>query len=506
MRLTLFTLLIFSLLLITTSAHPSGHHPRRRHANKQRRSRVQPSSSTINTPTTANTTPQNGIKNDNTTEPTALGLWTPSSASDAGTSNANAAAAVPQASASASGLGLFTPPSEDEGTPDSEAGSEGYGGWGGGGAGGRKGGWGGGSWGGGGWGVGQSQQQSQPSPAPVAGDMGVDISAGIDVSILKAGGGGGYGGYGAQSTAPASQPYAYQPPASQPYSEAPVPSISSSSYVAPPATTSYERPTIYSTNYIEVTEWYTPPSTPGTSSYQAPAAPPISSGQTNQGAIPTSQMYSPPSVAGTPTPTVPALPSAANTGYSASTAGGYSSHAVVTSGGQFVHTSSWKSSWTNSWSNAPSTTSQAPVATSAPQDDDQRKFVDCHNQWRNQYGAENVSWGDELASYANTHASVCASMTHTNGPYGENLAAGTDGFMDIISSIGMWMDEASDYDASNPTYSHFTQVVWKETTTIGCAAINCGANTGMAGQIYIMCEYHPRGNVIGAFAQNVGKR
>ncbi|WVQ66366.1 uncharacterized protein L199_004546 [Kwoniella botswanensis] len=492
MRLALSTtLLIFFLLLTTTSAHPSGHHPRRRHANKQRRSRVQPSSSTIDTPTTANTTPQNGIKNDYTTEPTALGLWTPSSASDASTSNANAAAAAPQPSASASGLGLFTPPSEDKGTPNSEAGSEGYGGWGGGGGGGggRKGGWGG----------GQSQQQSQPSSTPAAGDMGVDISAGVDVSILKAGGG---GGYGAQSTAPASQPYAYQPPTSQPYSEAPVPSISSPSYVAPPATTSYERPTIYSTNYIEVTEWYTPPSTPGTSSYQAPA----SSGQTNQGAIPTSQMYSPPSIAGTPTPTIPNSPSAANTGYSSSTAGGYSSNAVVNSGGQVVHTSSWTSSWTNSWSNAPSTTSQAPVATSAPQDDDQRKFVDCHNQWRNQYGAGNVSWGDELASYANTHASVCASMAHTNGPYGENLATGTDGFMDIISSIGMWMDEASDYDASNPTYSHFTQVVWKETTTIGCAAINCGANTGMAGQLYIMCEYHPRGNVIGAFAQNVGKR
>ncbi|OCF61903.1 hypothetical protein L486_01566 [Kwoniella mangroviensis CBS 10435] len=503
MRLALSTtLLIFSLLLITTTAHPSGH-PRRRHANRQRRSRVQLSTSTINTPTTAITTPQNGITNDNTTEPTALGLWTPSSASVAGTSNANAAAAAPQASASASALGLFTPPSEDEGTPDSEAGSEGYGGWGGGGGGGggKKGGWGGGSWRGGGWGGVQSQQQSQPSSAPVASDMGVDISAGVDVSILKAGGGAGYGGYDAQSTAPASQPYAYQPPESQPYSEAPVPSISSPSYVAPPATTSYERPPIYSSNYIEVTEWYTP-STPGTSSYQAPAL----SGQTDEGAIPTSQMYSPPPVAGIPTPILPNSPSAANTGYSSSTAGGYSSNAVVTSGGRVVHTSSWKSSWTNSWSNAPSTTSQAPVATSAPQDDDQRKFVDCHNQWRNQYGAGNVSWGDELASYANTHASVCASMTHTNGPYGENLAAGTDGFMDIISSIGMWMDEASDYDASNPTYSHFTQVVWKETTTIGCAAINCGANTGMAGQIYIMCEYHPRGNVIGAFAQNVGKK
>jgi len=31
----------------------------------------------------------------------------------------------------------------------------------------------------------------------------------------------------------------------------------------------------------------------------------------------------------------------------------------------------------------------------------------------------------------------------------------------------------ADYDPKNPTYSHFTQVVWKGTTQVGCAVATC---------------------------------
>ena len=39
------------------------------------------------------------------------------------------------------------------------------------------------------------------------------------------------------------------------------------------------------------------------------------------------------------------------------------------------------------------------------------------------------------------------------------------------------MDEAKDYDPQNPTYSHFTQVVWKGSTGLGCVASKCDAGT-----------------------------
>jgi len=58
----------------------------------------------------------------------------------------------------------------------------------------------------------------------------------------------------------------------------------------------------------------------------------------------------------------------------------------------------------------------------------------------------------------------------------ENLAAGTGGYT-VTEGINAWTDEASDYDPNNPTYSHFTQVVWKSTTELGCAMVDCPAGS-----------------------------
>ncbi|WVR08173.1 hypothetical protein IAU60_005219 [Kwoniella sp. DSM 27419] len=155
--------------------------------------------------------------------------------------------------------------------------------------------------------------------------------------------------------------------------------------------------------------------------------------------------------------------------------------------------------------------SAAPAATTGSSstgdgDSDSATFVDFHNQARAKYGAGPVTWNDELATYARQHASVCGSMTHTGGPYGENLAAGTAGAYDVNALQTMWMSEAPDYDPSNPlSAGHFTQVVWQGTTEIGCAAIDCPEGTQMAGQTYVMCEYKPQGNIIGEFEANVGR-
>ena len=58
----------------------------------------------------------------------------------------------------------------------------------------------------------------------------------------------------------------------------------------------------------------------------------------------------------------------------------------------------------------------------------------------------------------------------------ENLAAGTGGYT-VTEGINAWTDEAGDYDPNNPTYSHFTQVVWKSTTELGCAMVDCPAGS-----------------------------
>lgn len=61
-------------------------------------------------------------------------------------------------------------------------------------------------------------------------------------------------------------------------------------------------------------------------------------------------------------------------------------------------------------------------------------------------------------------------------PLTENLAAGTGDYT-VTEAINDWTSESSDYDPTNPQYSHFTQVVWKSTTQLGCAVVTCPAGS-----------------------------
>ncbi|TYJ58439.1 hypothetical protein B9479_000645 [Cryptococcus floricola] len=64
----------------------------------------------------------------------------------------------------------------------------------------------------------------------------------------------------------------------------------------------------------------------------------------------------------------------------------------------------------------------------------------------------------------------------------------------------------SDYDASNPQASHFTQVVWKSSTKLGWAQTSCADGTiftGYGDSPFIVCEYDPAGNVAGQYGDDV---
>lgn len=98
------------------------------------------------------------------------------------------------------------------------------------------------------------------------------------------------------------------------------------------------------------------------------------------------------------------------------------------------------------------------------------------------------------------------------GPSGENLAAG---YPNATSSIDAWGLERLSYSWSSPGFSektgHFTQVVWKGTTSVGCGRTNCNGKNGTPGW-FVVCEYWPPGNVLAGsgdkeqyFVGNVGK-
>ncbi|TDL29851.1 PR-1-like protein [Rickenella mellea] len=154
---------------------------------------------------------------------------------------------------------------------------------------------------------------------------------------------------------------------------------------------------------------------------------------------------------------------------------------------------------------APSTTPSLSAPSGATPDDISA-YLTAHNDARAEHGAAPLTWSDDLASKAQEWANGCQ-FKHSGGslgPYGENLAAGTGSFP-IASAIGLWVAEGPQYDPSNPQASHFTQVVWKATTQVGCAAAQCegifDASYGPA--TYYVCEYNPAGNVLTQFTQNV---
>ncbi|RPD62842.1 PR-1-like protein [Lentinus tigrinus ALCF2SS1-6] len=134
-------------------------------------------------------------------------------------------------------------------------------------------------------------------------------------------------------------------------------------------------------------------------------------------------------------------------------------------------------------------------------------YLSAHNTVRSQHRVSALTWSSDLAAKAQSWANGCV-FQHSGGklgPYGENLAAGTGSSYGIATAIKSWTDEVSQYNASNPQPSHFTQVVWKGTTQVGCAVAICSnifpAKYGPAK--YYVCEYSPQGNIIGQFPQNV---
>ena len=185
------------------------------------------------------------------------------------------------------------------------------------------------------------------------------------------------------------------------------------------------------------------------------------------------------------------------------------SSAVESTSSAAESTSSSPSSTSIESSSTISASSSTPSATdpisSDPLDANSQIAIDAvsnHNRLRALHGVPDIKWNRDLAKYAQDYlASAQCNFAHSGGPYGENLAIG---YPTTAASIQAWYDEIKDYDFSKNEFSsstgHFTQVVWKDSTEIGCAEVECGSGWGGP---YLVCEYSPRGNIIGYFKENV---
>ncbi|KAF2221465.1 CAP domain-containing protein [Elsinoe ampelina] len=187
----------------------------------------------------------------------------------------------------------------------------------------------------------------------------------------------------------------------------------------------------------------------------------------------------------------------------------------------------------------------------------QQAVLNHHNYHRANHSAPDIAWSQSLADTALKIAKTCVYEHNTEmdgGGYGyvssfppfpphflpnsttsprfpnhsyvlklttciQNIAAGiVAGKISTILSDMFYNGEVEAYGGvygQNPsmtnfgTWGHFSQMVWKSTTEVGCATYDCGSSaTGVLknyGGIFTVCNYNPAGNYQGQYDTQVGQ-
>lgn len=132
-----------------------------------------------------------------------------------------------------------------------------------------------------------------------------------------------------------------------------------------------------------------------------------------------------------------------------------------------------------------------------------------HNLHRANHSAPALVWNDTLASIAQEIAASCKyahNVVAGGGGYGQNIGAGApDDEIDKMITNEMYNDEMMFYpgyttepDMSNfEKWGHFSQIVWKATTSVGCYTQHCTdglANVGSnVSPYFTVCNYASAG-------------
>ncbi|KAL2613363.1 hypothetical protein R1flu_025055 [Riccia fluitans] len=135
-----------------------------------------------------------------------------------------------------------------------------------------------------------------------------------------------------------------------------------------------------------------------------------------------------------------------------------------------------------------------------------QQFLDPHNAARSSISGvsiPNLVWNNTLQRYAQSWAKTQASaanncaLKHSGGPYGENIFWAS-WKSTPLQAVNAWVAEKQYYKYSTNTCAtgkvcgHYTQVIWKRTTNLGCGNATCPS-----GGTFTVCSYYTPGNYIG---------
>jgi len=148
-----------------------------------------------------------------------------------------------------------------------------------------------------------------------------------------------------------------------------------------------------------------------------------------------------------------------------------------------------------------------------------QQVLDLHNEYRCMHGVPLFTWDDEIASNAKAWASkgkyehsTSESRKIQGEQCGENIAwgypnrSGTDSTRAWYNEIKFTKPSGTangpkDSTPKGQVIGHYTQIVWKSSTKLGCAK-GSAVSMGHSGDFWV-CQYCIAGNFLGQYGQNV---
>ena len=145
------------------------------------------------------------------------------------------------------------------------------------------------------------------------------------------------------------------------------------------------------------------------------------------------------------------------------------------------------------------------IAAAAPLAVTQAAILAAHNKLRAELGVPPLRWSDRLAQGAAQWARTVATrnqLQYSGQPgVGENIGVAWGTQASLPQMLSIWAKEKMLFqpgvfphvsrDGSETSVLHYTQMIWRNTTEVGCGTADNG-NTN-----FLVCWYAPEGNYIG---------